>query len=179
MRTGIEQLESSDIARITGACVPVRVRAGDDLIEKGEGSDDLYIVADGSFKVYDDTLGEDFVHAILEQGDIFGEMSFIDGIPRSASVKALTDGTVLRMGKREFDSLLAASPDTAMLFIFSLARVITRRLRDVNIALRNMTFNESERDTETVIREVISQMRQAVHIELNSDDEADEAAELP
>jgi CRP-like cAMP-binding protein len=170
MRTGIEQLERSDIVRITRACVPVSVPAGHDLIEKGEGSDDLYIVTGGSFKVYDDTLGEDFVHAILEQGDIFGEMSFIDGIPRSASVKAISDGSVLRMGKGEFDTLLASNPDTAMLFIFTLARVITRRLRDVNVALRNMTFNESDRDTENVIREVISQMRQAVHIELTEED---------
>ncbi len=169
MRTGIEQLERSDIARITRACVPVRVPAGQDLIEKGEGSDDLYIVTEGSFKVYDDTLGEDFVHAILEQGDIFGEMSFIDGIPRSASVSAISDGAVLRMGKGEFDSLLESSPDTAMLFIFTLARVITRRLRDVNVALRNMTFSESDRDTENVIREVISQMRQAVHIEIDEE----------
>jgi len=169
MSTGIEQLESSDIARIKRACVRVSVEAGQDLIEKGDRSDDLYIVASGSFKVYDDTLGEDFVHAILQQGDIFGEMSFIDGIPRSASVKALNDGAVLRMGKREFDTLLASSPDTAMLFIFTLARVITRRLRDVNVALRNMTFSEGERDTENVIREVISQMRQAVHIELSEE----------
>ncbi|MBN2586565.1 MAG: cyclic nucleotide-binding domain-containing protein [Candidatus Fermentibacteraceae bacterium] len=169
MRTGIEQLERSDIARIKRACVPLRVPAGQDLIEKGEGSDDLYIVTEGSFKVYDDTLGEDFVHAILEQGDIFGEMSFIDGIPRSASVRAISDGSVLRMGKGEFDNLLVSSPDTAMLFIFTLARVITRRLRDVNVALRNMTFNESDRDTENVIREVITQMRQAVHIELDEE----------
>jgi CRP/FNR family transcriptional regulator, cyclic AMP receptor protein len=168
MEKGINQLDSSDIELIKNACRFVSVRAGEDLIEKGDESDHLYIVADGSFKVYDDTLGEDFVHAILSKGDIFGEMSFIDGISRSASVKALNDSAVLRMGKGEFADLLAESPDTAMLFIFTLARVITKRLRDVNVALRNMTFNEQDRDTENVIKEVIAQMRQAVHIELSS-----------
>lgn len=167
MQTGIEQLEPSDIAKIREVCGRVPVRSGEDLILKGDTSDDLYIVADGSFKVYDDTLGEDFVHAILERGDIFGEMSFIDGMDRSASVKAISDGTVLRMGKREFDTLLASSPDTAMLFFFTLSRVIARRLRDVNVALRNMTFDGSEKGTEEVIRDVISQMRQAVHIEID------------
>ncbi len=167
MKNGIDQLDSSDVQRIKDACRFVRVKAGEELIAKGDGSDDLFIVAQGSFKVYDDTLGEDFVHAILGKGDIFGEMSFIDGIPRSASVKALDDSAVLRMGKGEFSQLLAENPDTAMLFIFTLARVITKRLRDVNVALRNMTFDESERDTDAVLREVISQMRQAVHIELS------------
>ncbi|MCK5116740.1 MAG: cyclic nucleotide-binding domain-containing protein [Candidatus Aegiribacteria sp.] len=166
MESGLDQLESTDIARITGACVPVAVKEGKDLIVKGEPSVDLYIVTSGSFKVYDDTLGEDFVHAILDKGAVFGEMSFIDGTPRSASVKAIADGSVLRMGRKEFDNLLASNPDTAMLFIFTLARVITRRLRDVNLALRNMTFNEHDRERESVIRDVIAQMEHAVHIEL-------------
>lgn len=169
MRTGIEQLEPSDIARIREVCARVPVGAGEELIRKGDTSDDLYIVADGSFKVYDDTLGEDFVHAILEQGDIFGEMSFIDGMDRSASVKAVSDGSVLRMGKGEFDTLLASSPDTAMLFFFTLSRVIAGRLRDVNVALRNITFEGSEKRTEEVIRDVISRMRKAVHIEMDGD----------
>lgn len=166
MKAGIDQLEPSDIAKIREACVRVPVKAGEDLIRKGDTTDDLYIVADGSFKVYDDTLGEDFVHAILQQGDIFGEMSFIDGMERSASVKAISDGSALRMGKGEFDTLLASSPDTAMLFFFTLSRVIARRLRDVNVALRNMTFDGGEKGSEEVIRDVIARMRQAVHIEM-------------
>jgi len=166
MESGLDQLESTDIARITGACVKVTIEEGKDLIVKGESSVDLYIVTGGSFKVYDDTLGEDFVHAILDKGAVFGEMSFIDGIPRSASVKAISDGTLLRMGRKEFDNLLASNPDTAMLFIFTLARVITKRLRDVNLALRNITFSEFDRERESIIREVIAHMDNAVHIEL-------------
>lgn len=169
MKSGINHLENSDIVRITSACTKVVVEEGEDLIVKGDPSLDLYIVTSGSFKVYDDTLGEDFVHAILDKGDIFGEMSFMDGTPRSASVKALVNGTLLRMGRKEFDNLLASSPDTAMLFIFTLARVITRRLRDVNLALRNMTFDSKEHDSEKVIREVITQMEHVVHIELTED----------
>lgn len=169
MKTGINQLDSSDISRITKACIQVTVKEGENLIVKGEHSVDLYIVTNGSFKVYDDTLGEDFVHAILDKGDIFGEMSFIDNTPRSASVQAVSNGTLLRMGRKEFNSLLASSPDTAMLFIFTLARVITKRLRDVNLALRNMTFNEYDRERERVIMEVIAQMEHTVHIELTSE----------
>lgn len=166
---GIDQLESSDVAKITGACTRVTVKEGENLIEKGDSSVDLYIVTSGSFKVYDDTLGEDFVHAILEKGDIFGEMSFIDGTPRSASVKAISDGSLFRMGRKEFDNLLASNPDTAMFFIFTMAKVITRRLRNVNLALRNLTFDITERSSEKVIREVIAQMEHVVHIELDDD----------
>ena len=82
MKSGIDQLESSDITRIKMACVHVTVKEGKTIMIKGEPSVDLYIVTSGSFKVFDDTLGEDFVHAILEKGTIFGEMSFIDNTPR-------------------------------------------------------------------------------------------------
>ncbi len=172
MKSGINQLDKSDIARITRACVEVSIKEGESLIEKGDSSIDLYIVTGGSFKVFDDSLGEDFVHAILEKGSVIGEMSFMDCTQRSASVKALSDGTLLKMGRTEFNNLLASSPDTAMLFIFTLARVITGRLRDVNLALRNMTFNEQDRDSERVIREVIAQMENAVHIELSGEHQA-------
>lgn len=169
MKSGIDQLESSDITRIKMACVQVEVKEGKTIIVKGEPSVDLYIVTSGSFKVFDDTLGEDFIHAILEKGNIFGEMSFIDNTPRSASVKAISNGTLLRMGRKEFNNLLASYPDTAMLFIFTLARVITGRLRNVNLALRNLTINSNERVSEKIIREVIAQMQNAVHIELSED----------
>lgn len=169
MTSGIDLLDSSDIQKITEACIRIEVSEGEELIVKGESSDHLYIVAEGSFKVHDDTLEEDFVHAILESGAIFGEMSFIDGGPRSASVRALSDGVLLKMGKREFDGLLASSPDTAMLLIFTLARVITQRLRDVNIALRNMTFSEQDTEREKVLKDVISRMKRAAHIHLKNE----------
>lgn len=169
MTSGIDLLDSSDIQKIKDACIRIKVSEGEELIAKGDSSDHLYIVAEGSFKVHDETLEEDFVHAILESGAIFGEMSFIDGGPRSASVEALSEGTLLKMGKSEFDGLLASSPDTAMLLIFTLARVITGRLRDVNIALRNMTFSEHDRDREKVLKDVISKMKRAAHIHLKNE----------
>ncbi|MCK4506775.1 MAG: cyclic nucleotide-binding domain-containing protein [Candidatus Aegiribacteria sp.] len=166
MKSGINLLDSSDILKVARSSTTVRVLAGEELIRKDDISDELYIVTDGSFKVYDDSYGEDFVHAILTKGAIFGEMSFLDGTPRSASVKAISDGSLLKMGKKEFDTLLVDNPDTALLFLFTLARVVTRRLREVNDALRGMTFSVGDQDSQKAIAEVIAQMEYAVHIEL-------------
>jgi CRP/FNR family cyclic AMP-dependent transcriptional regulator len=167
MKTGLETLETSEVLRLAGACTKVAVARGDMVIEKDSPAGELFIVADGSFKVYDDSLGEDFVFAILERGNIFGEMSFLDGSPRSAYVKALTDGSLLRMGRREFDSLLAESPVTASRFLFALAGVVTGRLRQVNEALNEMTFGADETSGGMSIEDVIAQMHIAVHIELS------------
>ncbi len=166
MRSGINLLEETDILKVAQSCTTVQVLTGEELIRKNDTSEELYIVTDGSFKVYDDSYGEDFVHAILTKGAIFGEMSFLDSTPRSASVKAISDGSLLRMGKKEFDNLLVNNPDTALLFLFTLARVVTRRLREVNDALRGMTFSMGDLDSKKAIAEVIAQMEYAVHIEL-------------
>ena len=166
MRSGINLLDETDILNVARSCTTVRVLTGEELIRKNDTTEELYIVTDGSFKVYDDSYGEDFVHAILTKGAIFGEMSFLDGTPRSASVKAISDGSLMKMGKTEFDNLLVNNPDTALLFLFTLARVVTRRLREVNDALRGMTFSINDNDSKKAIAEVIAQMEYAVHIEL-------------
>jgi CRP-like cAMP-binding protein len=168
METGIEKLESTDVLRLAGACTRIQVSSGEMVVEKDEPAGELFIVADGSYKVFDDSLGEDFVFAILSRGNIFGEMSFLDGSPRSASVKALSDGALLRMGTTEFENLLAEYPDTASRFLFALASVVTGRLRQVNEALNEMTFGTEETPEGTSIEDVIAQMHIAVHIELSS-----------
>ena len=166
METGLEKLETTDVLRLAGACTRLPVESGEMVIEKDSPAGELFIVADGSYKVFDDSLGEDFVFAILERGNIFGEMSFLDGSPRSAFVKALSDGSLLRMGRTEFEKLLADYPDTASRFLFALASVVTGRLRQVNEALNEMTFGTEETPEGMSIEDVIAQMHIAVHIEL-------------
>ena len=170
MENGIEQLEKTDILRLAAACTKMQISSGDMVIQKDDPAGEFYIVADGSFKVFDDSLGEDFVFALLSRGHIFGEMSFLDGSPRSASVKALSDGSLLRMGAGEFDRLLTDYPSTASRFLFALASVVTGRLRQVNEALNEMTFGTEETPTGMTVEDVIAQMHIAVHIELSTPD---------
>ncbi len=168
MEQGIEQLERTDILKLITACTRIQIQSGEMVIQKDDPTGELYIVADGSFKVFDDSLGEDFVFAILSRGHIFGEMSFLDGSPRSASVQALSDGSLLRMGADEFDRLLTEHPSTASRILFALASVVTGRLRRVNEALNEMTFGTEETPAGMTLEDVIAQMHIAVHIELST-----------
>jgi len=161
-------MERTDILRIASACTKVKVDSGELIIRKDDPPGELYIVSEGSFKVFDDSLGEDFVYAILTRGDIFGEMSFLDDSSRSASVAALSDGSLLKMGSEEFENLLREHPDTASHFLFALSSVVTGRLREVNDALTNMTFGTESDKSDMTLEDVIAQMHIAVHIELSS-----------
>lgn len=155
-------------ARVVWFCSHMNVHAGETVIHKNGSSSEIYIISRGRFRVHDDSAGEDFVLAMLERGDIFGEMSFLDGAARSASVSATSNGSLLKMGEDEFSSMMKKEPEIAVQFLRFLSGVVCRRLRLANNALLQMTFGDgkSDRQIDSQIREAIAHMHSAVRIEL-------------
>ena len=89
-------------------------------------SDCAYIIKSGRVQV-SKTLsnGEEQVIGILEQNDIFGEMSLIDSLPRSATVLALEDCTISVMTQETFNNLAQHNPEALM----PILKVLAKRLR--------------------------------------------------
>ena len=89
-------------------------------------SDCAYIIESGRVQV-SKTLsnGEEQVIGILEQNDIFGEMSLIDSLPRSATVLALEDCTISVMTQETFNNLAQHNPEALM----PILKVLAKRLR--------------------------------------------------
>ena len=99
------------------------VLEGDDSVQA------LYLSATGSVQVYMTGIdGRETILSFLERGDFFGEMSLIDGEPRSASVRTVTDATLLVIHRESFLSLLRKSPEIAM----ALMSELCKRLRKAN-----------------------------------------------
>jgi len=70
-------------------------------------------------------------YAVIEAGGHVGELSAIDGLPRSATVTALGSCRVAALSSAAFDELIAAHPAIALLLLRRLARVI--RESDIKI----------------------------------------------
>ena len=89
-------------------------------------SDCAYIIESGRVQV-SKTLsnGEEQVIGILEKNDIFGEMSLIDSLPRSATVLALEDCTISVMTQETFNNLAQHNPEALM----PILKVLAKRLR--------------------------------------------------
>ena len=99
------------------------VLEGDDSVQA------LYLIATGSVQVYMTGIdGRETILSFLERGDFFGEMSLIDGEPRSASVRTVTDAKLLVIHRESFLSLLRKTPEIAM----SLMSELCKRLRKAN-----------------------------------------------
>lgn len=107
-----------------------RFRAGEVLVHAGEAQPALYIVASGSLEVLGtDRRGRERRVAVIEQGSVFGEQSFFDRLPRSATVRALTDGELRSLTPEAFEVLAAREPDLARMVLLDLGRILSLRLR--------------------------------------------------
>ncbi|MDD5942627.1 Crp/Fnr family transcriptional regulator [Fibrobacter sp.] len=89
----------------------------------------LYLIASGTVQVYMTGVdGRETILSFLERGDFFGEMSLIDGEPRSASVRTVTDAQLMIIHREPFLTLIRQTPEIAM----SLLSEMCKRLRKAN-----------------------------------------------
>ena len=103
-------------------------KKGAKIIEEGTLSDCAYIIESGRVQVSKSmSNGEEPVIGILEENDIFGEMSLIDSLPRSATVLALEDCTISVITPEIFKSLSKHNPEALM----PILKILASRLRKV------------------------------------------------
>jgi NTE family protein len=85
---------------------PCRVLAGDWVLREGDKADDLFVVLRGRLRVVARTEGEERTLRVLGPGAAIGELALLTGAPRSASVQALRDTTLLRLHRESFVDLI-------------------------------------------------------------------------
>lgn len=107
-----------------------RFAAGDVVVRQGEASRTLYIVASGELEVvFIGDTGEIRQISRIDPLSVFGEQAFLDGLPRSATVRARTASELHVLTREAFDALAARYPDLARKLLLDLGRIVSLRLR--------------------------------------------------
>lgn len=92
----------------------VDVRAGESVFRRGDPSDGLYVVSSGTFEIHREHAGaaDDPVAQVVtaEPGATVGGMGMLGGKPRTASLVARTDGTLLLLSRLDFEHLATKVP---------------------------------------------------------------------
>ncbi len=112
---------------------------GDVLFEAGDDPDSIYVVLTGRIAI---ALGNrpfdhrESVNALMEEGDLFGEMGMLDKSARSAGARALETSTVLEIPYTSVLDQLNASTS----LMWNVVRMLSRRLRAMDQALADSVF---------------------------------------
>lgn len=125
-----KQLKEEELERLASRLNLLSLPVGL-IIKDNDPADGLYIIKVGMAKVTKssaDTAGIEAVLAILRPGNSFGELSLIDGQPRSASVSAMTPLSAYFLPRDVFLSTLRESPELAM----GLLQALTGMVRSAN-----------------------------------------------
>jgi CRP/FNR family cyclic AMP-dependent transcriptional regulator len=105
------------------------------VVGVGELDRSLLIVLEGDLETIAERRGRQRRLSPAPAGSVVGELGFLDGRPRSATVVAVTDGELLRMSAASFETLAAANPRLGRMILFDLARILAFRLRALTDAL--------------------------------------------
>ncbi|MHB1007162.1 MAG: ATP-binding protein [Chloroflexota bacterium] len=126
-------LSDKDLDRLCRMSETVNVRAGEVLMAEGTPGTELYIVLAGQFEVSIVAGERPSVIATTGPGEVLGEIALVEESERTATVRAVTDGTVLKVGRQAFEHLIACSPKTGL----AIMRNVADRLRNTELMLRH------------------------------------------
>ena len=106
----LSSLNDYERGRLSDALNEQVVKAGEVVVQEGDAGDDFYIIQSGEFKVNIDGVEKE-VSKRLTKGSYFGEVALLLSQPRSATVTAVTDGTLLSVHRDSFSKLLGNLKD--------------------------------------------------------------------
>ena len=120
-------LDPAALERLAEGTRTRRFRRGDIIFHAGDPGDALFIIMSGEVKIaVPSESGEEAILATLAAGDVFGELSLLDGAPRSASAAALVATETVMLPRDRFRELIANEPAVRDALLASLATELRR-----------------------------------------------------
>jgi CRP-like cAMP-binding protein len=111
------------------------------IYKQGTKGLSVCFVVDGELSIIKRGEGGDATIGCVEKGQSVGEMAIIDGMTRSADVVAASFATVLILKRADFESLVAEHPEIGVKVLTSLAKVLSRTIRDRSIDVARLMLD--------------------------------------
>jgi len=125
-------LDEEALARVASKASTLRLERNDGLFAEGDEANELFVVLSGRIAIAKRSAdGRESLVALMEKGDLFGEMPLFDDEPRSASARALERSEVVRVPFAVIRAELEAVPT----LLWDVVGLLAQRLRAVDDAL--------------------------------------------
>jgi len=141
-----DTLAAEDLEALAERMTERQYKAGEKVFDKGDQGSSMYIVLSGAVQIFLPGAAPDEARVVLKDartGEYFGELSLFDDKPRSASVEATVETTLLELTREHFGDHLSRSKNAAMTILAEMAE----RLRETNALL-------SQRAARDVVKEL-------------------------
>lgn len=126
------ELDAAERAVLAGQADAVRWAKGTRIFNRGDAGDSFYVVTSGKVELSaETTTGERRVLSLAGPGEFFGELTLLDGGPRSADAGALEDTQAVEISRADLTELFRVHPGAAI----DVLSVTGKRLRETNRAL--------------------------------------------
>ena len=130
-------LDASELERILADAHTIQLNRNEVLFHEGDPAEALYGVCTGRIAIsLQSPDGRESVLALMEVGDLFGDMPIFDGEPRSAQARALEPSELLRVPYPGVKAVLEARPA----LLWNVVATLSRRLRSTDAALADSVF---------------------------------------
>jgi len=131
-----ENLSPADHDTLVGLWHKRELKEGEILFHIGDKGDAMYVIQSGIVDIRVPLQGpkKEMTVSVLHEGEFFGELSIIDGLPRTATAIAAETTDLLEMKRGEFIKFLMDRPEVAI----SMVSVIGKRLRDTNELVQSL-----------------------------------------
>jgi len=125
------------------------LHANEYLISEGTEDDSLHVLLEGHLEVVKQTTGNSIASiAVVREGDLAGELSFLDGDAHTVGLRALGECRVISLKKEEFEKIVVDDPQLAYKVMRAIARSSHRIMHQMNhdfIELNNYIFKQHGR----------------------------------
>ncbi|MBC7950446.1 MAG: Crp/Fnr family transcriptional regulator [Rhodospirillaceae bacterium] len=135
----LKHLDPADRARLADYAQVVRHPTDTVIFQRGDPGDSMLAVVTGRVKICAHSVdGKELILNIIKPGEVFGEISLIDGEPRTADAVALETCQLLVLERRDFQRHLEQNPKMAS----RLLNILCQRLRRTSAHLEESLFLE-------------------------------------
>jgi len=122
-------LEPDEAEYLAKRCFITDFKKDDIVFREGDPGNIVYIVKKGNIKIYKSGYLGEIGISLMGAGEIYGEMSIVDGYPRSASARAVTDVQLVGLKQADLEKTKKENTAVAAKLLDILLQVLTRRLR--------------------------------------------------
>ena len=143
------ELSDSEVEVLSNLMQERQLADSEFLFEDGMNDDSLHVILAGKVEVVKRTGDDNFASlAVLRDGELAGELSFIDGAPHTVGLRALCETRILSLTRESFEGIIDANPQLVYKVMRAVARSAHRIVHRMNtefVELSNYIFKQHGR----------------------------------